>query len=77
VTRISSGLDGNAVIAQAPTPPCWGDLDASRDVNGIDLGLLLAAWGRTDGPTADLDGDRLVDGRDLGLLLATWGTCLN
>jgi hypothetical protein len=46
-------------------------------VNGIDLGLLLAAWGRTDGPTADLDGDRLVDGRDLGLLLATWGTCLN
>ncbi|MFM8816445.1 MAG: hypothetical protein ACKOHI_00950, partial [Phycisphaerales bacterium] len=77
VTRISSGSDGNAVIGQAPAPPCLGDLDASRDVNGIDLGLLLADWGRMDGPSTDIDGDQLVDGRDLGLMLATWGPCLN
>ncbi|MFM9171137.1 MAG: hypothetical protein ACKOTD_13815, partial [Phycisphaerales bacterium] len=77
VTRISSGTDGNAVIAVLPAPVCWGDLDASRDVNGVDLGRLLAAWGRVDGPPEDLDGDSLVDGRDLGLMLATWGPCLN
>jgi hypothetical protein len=77
VTRISSGADGNAVIAPVPTPTCSGDLDASRDVNGVDLGRLLAAWGRMDGPPEDIDGDTLVDGRDLGLLLSTWGPCVN
>ena len=40
-------------------------------MNGIDLGLLLAAWGTTDA-TADLDGDLIVNGPDLGLLLADW-----
>ena len=48
-----------------------GDLNADGLVNGIDLGLLLAAWGTNDA-TADLDGDLVVNGPDLGLLLADW-----
>jgi hypothetical protein len=40
-------------------------------VNGIDLGLLLGAWGNA-GP-GDINGDGSVDGLDLGLLLSNWG----
>ena len=48
--------------------------DFNRDgvVDGIDLGVLLAAWGTPGGP-ADLNGDGVVDGNDLGSLLGSWG----
>jgi hypothetical protein len=46
------------------------DLDNDGDVDGGDLGLLLANWGK--GGTGDLNGDGTVDGADLGLLLASW-----
>ena len=49
-----------------------GDLDLDGDVDGADLGLLLASWGPCDGCSADLNLDGLVDGADLGLLLANW-----
>lgn len=50
------------------------DLDASGAVDGVDLGLLLAAWGPTSGrAAADLDGTGVVDAADLGLLLGAWG----
>jgi hypothetical protein len=52
--------------------PC--DLDGSGTVDGIDLGILLAAWGPALDPhPADLDQDCAIDGRDLGALLAAWG----
>ncbi len=47
------------------------DLNADGQVNGADLGLVLAAWGSADA-AADLDGDGTVNGSDLGLLLAAW-----
>lgn len=47
-----------------------GDLDNDGDVDGGDLGGLLAQWG-TSG-SADLDDSGTVDGGDLGLLLAGW-----
>ena len=53
---------------------CPGDLDGGGQVDGGDLGLLLAAWGTPD-PSADLNGDGTVNGADLGLLLAAWGPC--
>ena len=40
-------------------------------VDGIDLGLLLAAWASND-PNADLDGNGVVNGADLGLMFAAW-----
>ena len=46
------------------------DLDGDGEVNGADLGLLLAGWNQP-GPT-DLDGDGTTNGADLGLLLAAF-----
>lgn len=53
-----------------------GDLDGDGVVDGADLGMLLAAWGRCPAPprvcTGDIDGSGEVDGADLGALLAGW-----
>ncbi len=54
---------------------CLGDLNHDGKVDGADLGLLLAAWGETEGD-ADLNNDGLIDGADLGLLLSAWGPCI-
>jgi len=51
-------------------------LDINRDgiVDGADLGLLLASWGKVEfGDKADLNRDEVVDGADLGILLQNWG----
>jgi len=50
---------------------CPEDLSGDGQVDGSDLGVLLAAFGAT-GP-ADLDANGVVDGADLGLLLSAWG----
>ena len=47
-----------------------GDLDGDGQVNGADLGLLIASWGGAG--SADLDCDGVVDGADLGLLISAW-----
>ena len=47
-------------------------LDDDCDVDGGDLGELLALFGGA-GPTGDLDCNGVVDGGDLGLLLSDWG----
>jgi hypothetical protein len=54
--------------------PCLADFNIDGDINGADLGLLLAAWGNAE-PLYDLNDDGAVDGADLGLLLASWGAC--
>jgi parallel beta-helix repeat protein len=58
---------------------CVGDVNGDGQVNGFDLGLLLAAWtGSNDCANefclaADFNGDGHVDGLDMGLFLAAWG----
>ena len=64
-------IDAIADVSPAPPPTVPGDLDGDGRVDGIDLGLMLVAWG-TDDPEANLDGLGLVGGPDLGLLLAGW-----
>jgi formylglycine-generating enzyme required for sulfatase activity len=57
---------------------CPGDVNGDNAVSGIDLSLLLSAWG-TDGHgeyNADLNNDGIVDGVDLTLLLGGWGMCV-
>ena len=54
--------------------PCPGDFNNDGEVNGGDLGGLLAAWG-TD--SNDINGDGICNGGDLGLLLSLWGPCPN
>jgi hypothetical protein len=61
-----------ALSPSAPAPPCpASDSNCDGEVNGVDLGNLLAQWG-TDG-SMDLSLDGVVNGVDLGLLLSDWG----
>jgi formylglycine-generating enzyme required for sulfatase activity len=56
---------------------CSGDIDGGGLVDGVDLAILLLAWG-TPGQgqyDADLNNDGIVDGSDLGMLLVSWGQC--
>ncbi|MCH2161039.1 MAG: hypothetical protein MK085_04110 [Phycisphaerales bacterium] len=48
------------------------DLNGDGEVNGADLGLLMANWAIA-GSSGDIDGDGDVDGADLGRLLGKWG----
>jgi hypothetical protein len=64
-------------------PACTvGDLDSDGDVDGFDLGVLLAAWSMPPGSqgcggtvpcAADLNADGLINGFDLAILLSNWG----
>jgi len=45
------------------------DFNGDGLVNGLDLGILLSAWGSAQG---DINGDGLTDGADLGLVLGAW-----
>ena len=57
---------------------CLADLFIDRQVNGADLGIILAQWGPAAANTAsDLNRDGKVDGADLGYLLSNWGPCPN
>lgn len=49
---------------------CPADLSGDGTVDGVDLGILLGAWGAA---SADLSGDGVVNGIDLGILLGSWG----
>ncbi|MFO0873802.1 MAG: hypothetical protein U0575_07495 [Phycisphaerales bacterium] len=63
----------DACAALAVATCCPADLSGDGAVDGADLGLLIADWGR--GGAADFNCDGVVDGADLGLLLAAWGPC--
>ncbi len=50
---------------------CTADLDGDGDTDQADLGILLAAYDKTDAGDLDSDGD--TDQADLGALLANYG----
>ena len=56
---------------------CVGDIDRSGAVNGVDLSIILNAWGVGGGkyPEADVNGDGTVDAVDLSFVLNAWGPC--
>ena len=58
---------------------CLADLVINHEVNGADLGALLAFWGPVNPalPSADINRDGVVNGADLGYLLNAWGPCTN
>ena len=74
-----SDIGGN-FVGQLCSDVCPADLNRDGQINGIDLGLLLAAWSpdctgnHPECFEADLNGDGQVNGSDLGLFLALWGT---
>ena len=58
--------------------PCEGDFDGDGDVDGSDLAVFAADFGRTDchtGPICegDFDSDGDVDGSDLAMFAADFG----
>ena len=61
----SSGTNWNGPLG----PPIPGDLNGDGVVNGIDLAIVLGAWGTTG---ADLNGDGTTDGIDLAIVLGNW-----
>jgi len=80
----ASGFGGPVLV-------CIGDIVSNAtfqpppdgQVDGADLGYLLAQWGINPGSIADLvtnstfqpPPDGIVDGADLGVLLSNWGMC--
>jgi hypothetical protein len=68
----ATDLDGDLVPDACRGPA--GDIDGDGDVDGGDLGILLATWGTCAGCAADLNGDGTVDGADLGVVLSTFGS---
>lgn len=68
----------NDVFVHGPKwdPGIPGDLNGDGSVDGLDLLILLSAWGVCDDPDdcpADLNDDGVVDGLDLLILLSNWG----
>jgi hypothetical protein len=71
--NIPDCCEENAVCATCAA----ADLIPNGQIDGVDLALLISAWG-TDGgkfPEADIDRDGIVAGSDLALLLSYWGPC--
>ena len=66
---VEAGVDDFRVEGIGCTANNPADIDGNGNVDGADLGLLLAGWGSS---SPDLNGDGVVDGSDLGLLLAAW-----
>ena len=72
---VDNDEDGVPDACQAPTC-AQADIYRDSEVNGADLGILLAQWGPvTPATESDLDHDGTVGGADLGLLLSFWGAC--
>lgn len=78
---IDANADGRIDACQCaidPTLPicCPADLNRDGQVNGADIGAVLAFWGPNPAfPAADIDRSGAVDGLDLAMLLAAWGPC--
>ena len=64
----------DADSSSGSTADCRADFNFDGEVDGADLGLLLAEWG-TGRSIADINRDRSVNGADLGLLLGAFGPC--
>lgn len=72
-TGMCAPADGCVFNPQFSGCPVAGDLNGDGLVNGMDLALLLGAWGSCTGCAADLDGSGSVNGMDLAILLGQWG----
>jgi hypothetical protein len=65
-----------------PVNECRADLNFDRQVNAVDLSILLSAWGSVvsigcELRLADIDVDGQVGASDLSTLLNAWGPCLH
>ncbi len=69
-STVEAGVDDFQVSALNCTPPFVpADLNQDTLVNGIDMAILLGAWGSSGG---DVNLDGITDGADLTILLSSW-----
>lgn len=78
-TTILASFAAFALATLVHAQGCIGDVAVDGQINGGDLGMLLANWGPAT-PAAishacDIDANGQIDGADLGLTLANWGPC--
>jgi len=66
-------VSGDFGVGSKLCAPDLGPLDGDGVVDGVDLGILLNAWGGNG--AGDINQDGVVDGKDLALLIASWGLC--
>ncbi|MFG0258566.1 MAG: S8 family serine peptidase [Phycisphaerales bacterium JB043] len=70
-TAVNTGTQGYALVITGEVSDCHpADFNCDGSVDGLDLGILLGAWGT---PAGDLDDDGNTNGADLGILLGNWG----
>jgi len=68
-------IDAGRAVRTARNRQGLGDVTGDGAIDGIDLGLLLGAWGPCGfGCGADLNDDGTVDGADLAISLGNWGS---
>lgn len=72
--RSTIGDNAYSVAIAAPFNACPADINGDGAVNGVDLLILLSAFGGSH-PDADLTGDATVGSADIVTLLDTWGIC--
>ncbi|MBM4106837.1 MAG: hypothetical protein FJ257_11265 [Phycisphaerae bacterium] len=65
---LSCEIDAFARVSPCASP---ADFDCDGVVGGVELAMILAAWGTKD-PAVDLDGDGVIGGGDLTIVLAAW-----
>ena len=53
-------------------PPIPADRNGDGHVDGVDLTIILAAFGTSE-PGGDANGDNFTDGIDLAIVLAAFG----
>ena len=69
--------NGGNSVSEVCAEYCPGDFNGDGEIGGLDLGLMLVAWGECiETPCLpDLNDDGVVDISDMGLLLGLWGYC--
>lgn len=68
-----TNIGGTGTISFGCTVPCPADLDGNGQIDGLDLGGLMANWGFSG--SGDINGSGTVEAADLAILLAAWGPC--
>jgi hypothetical protein len=72
----SSDANGNGIPDSCE---CLGDATGNGTIDGLDLAVILGAWGGSGNGEfdADVNDDGIVDAQDLTFVLGSWGPCQN
>jgi len=75
VESLTSAFSAPIMTRSSETTP--GDINGDGVVDALDLGILIANYGKSGAsitnPAADINGDGVVDALDLGILIANYG----